>query len=186
MKDSRENRLIWRIQKRGSRHSADELIRMYYREIYAYAYKQLGEKGQAMDITQEIFISMLKSIMSFNSEKSNFRTWLYSIATHKIIDYYRSADYKHISSNISLDGEDIQCESDFFAVVSDKEIVEKIMLYIRSQDVIVEEIFRLRFYGEYTFQEISEMTKIPLSTVKTKYYKTVQNIRKIFRNEVEL
>ena len=74
MKDSRENRLIWRIQKRGSRHSADELIRLYYREIYAYAYKQLGEKEQAMDITQEIFISILKSIMSFNSEKSNFRT----------------------------------------------------------------------------------------------------------------
>ena len=81
---------------------------------------------------------------------------------------------------------DIQWETDLFAVISDKEIVEKIMLYIRSQDVIVEEIFRLRFYGEYTFQEISEMTKIPLSTVKTKYYKTVQNIRKIFRNEVEL
>ena len=84
-----EIRLIRNIQRRRSRKAADLLVRNYYREIYVYVFRQLGNKEDAMDLTQDIFIAVLQSIDRFDSAKSTFRTWLYGIATHKVIDFRR-------------------------------------------------------------------------------------------------
>lgn len=77
--------------KRGSRAAAEELIRRYYDEIYRYAFRQTGQKETAMDITQEIFIAVLQSLPYYDEKKAGVRTWIYRIATHKIIDSRRRA-----------------------------------------------------------------------------------------------
>ncbi len=43
------------IQRRGSRQAADKLVRAYYDEMYRFAYRQLGHKEDALDLTQTIF-----------------------------------------------------------------------------------------------------------------------------------
>lgn len=54
-----DNQLIRRIKKKQDKKAADELIRRYYREIYAFTYRQTGERELALDLTQEIFITVL-------------------------------------------------------------------------------------------------------------------------------
>nr|WP_307905889.1 RNA polymerase sigma factor [Clostridium botulinum] len=90
-----ETKLIKQIKTKGNRKAANELITRYYKEIYAYVYKQTMDKEMSMDLTQEIFINMLKSINTYDDKKASFRTWLYKISTYKIIDYYRSKHYKY-------------------------------------------------------------------------------------------
>ena len=85
-----ENQLIRKVRKNGDRQAADELVNRYYREIYAFAYRQTTDMELAMDLTQEIFIAVLKGISTFDERKAKFRTWLYTIASNKITDYYRS------------------------------------------------------------------------------------------------
>ena len=107
-----EKRLIRRVQKNGDRSSADALIRKYYDEIAAYVYKQTGDEHTAKDLTQNIFISMLQTITHYNSGQSGFRTWLYKIATNKIIDHHRSRSrIRH--KMLDLDDVDIPDEKDF-------------------------------------------------------------------------
>ena len=85
-----ESGLIRRIQRYGSRKAADLLVRGYYEEIYVCVCRQVGNREDAMDLTQEIFIAALQSIGRYDSKKSAFRTWLHAIAAHKVIDHRRT------------------------------------------------------------------------------------------------
>ena len=55
-----DQQLIRRIRDRKSKAAANELISRYYKEIYAYTYRQTGEVEQAKDLTQEIFLHILE------------------------------------------------------------------------------------------------------------------------------
>ena len=82
-----DNQLIRRIKKKQDKKAADELIRRYYREIYAFTYRQTGERELALDLTQEIFITVLQGIYAFDEKKAGFRTWAYRVAANRITDY---------------------------------------------------------------------------------------------------
>ncbi|WP_443659591.1 RNA polymerase sigma factor [Clostridium algidicarnis] len=69
-----ELKLIKNIQKKSHRESANILIKGYYSEIYGYVFKQTSCRQLAADITQEIFISMIRSIDNYNVERCSFRT----------------------------------------------------------------------------------------------------------------
>jgi RNA polymerase sigma-70 factor (ECF subfamily) len=68
---------------KGDRAAADTLIRRYYDEIYRYAFRQSGKQEEASDLTQDIFVSMLGAITSFDGKQARFRTWLYKIVTKR-------------------------------------------------------------------------------------------------------
>lgn len=58
-----DNQLIRRIKKKQDKKAADELIRRYYREIYAFTYRQTGERELALDLTQEILLRFCRGFM---------------------------------------------------------------------------------------------------------------------------
>ena len=94
-----ERRLIRKIKLFGSSKDADTLVRMYYDEIYYFVVRQINDRDAAYDLTQEIFISMLRSIGSYREKLASFRTWLYRIAENKVIDFRR----RSIRWTVSLD-----------------------------------------------------------------------------------
>ena len=86
---------IKKIKGSGSEDAANELVSKYYKEMYAYVYKQTLDAELTLDLTQEIFISVLKSIQHFDSKKASFRTWLYKLASNRLVDYFRSKNYTY-------------------------------------------------------------------------------------------
>ena len=68
-----DNQLIKKVNRTGDRKAANELIERYYQEIYAFAYKQTLDIELAMDLTQEIFITVLKGLPMFEPKKASFR-----------------------------------------------------------------------------------------------------------------
>lgn len=176
-------RLIKKIKKRNSRNAADELISNYYKEIYVYVFKQTSDKETSMDLIQEIFISMLKSLHSFDENKSSFRTWLYRIATNKVVDYFRSKNYKYTTLVETIEDRQIEDTTDFTVNLEHKEDVEKIQAIVNKLSSEYQEIFRLKIFLEATFLEISKILELSESTVKTKYYSIIKKIKKEF-NEV--
>lgn len=174
-----EEKWIRKIKRRNSREAADCLVRAYYDEIYVYVYRQTGEKEVALDLTQEIFISMLQSIYRYESKKASFRTWLYRIATNKIIDFRRK--YKPVM----IDMEDLELldELDFTEQSVNRYLLQNIEEYVSELDEEIQRIFRLRLYQNSTFPEISEILSLPEATVKTKYHRLIQKIRKEFYDE---
>ena len=85
MRPNSDSFLVWRISRWNDRKAANDLAEKYYREIYAFTYRQTLEKQLALDLTQEIFISVLQSAGGFEPKKGSFRTWLYRIASRRLI-----------------------------------------------------------------------------------------------------
>ena len=84
-----ENKWIRDIRRVGSRQAAEQLVEQYYNEIYVFVYRQTGHKEDAMDLTQNIFLAVLRALPSYDPKKAAFRTWLYRIAANKVIDARR-------------------------------------------------------------------------------------------------
>lgn len=179
IKMQQEVKWIQKIQHRRSRKAADSLVRAYYDEIYIYVYRQIGERETSLDLTQEIFIAMLHSIDHYDKNKSSFRTWLYRIATNKIIDYRRK--YKPPT----IDIEDLQMpdEFDFATHSADREMLKAIDEYVSKLDFRIQQVFRLRLYQCCTFPEIARTLELSEATIKSQYHRLIQKIRKEFYHE---
>jgi len=177
-------RLIRRLQRTGDREAADRLVRKYFDEIYRYVFRQTSDKDTAMNLTQHIFIAMLQSIGTYDGRKGSFRNWLYRIATNKTIDYYRgrSAERKHV---LSMDGMDIPDETEFTSRIERKALLARVQSYVGSLEMSLQQIFRLKFFGEYTFGQIAAMLGLPESTVKSRYYRMLKTLREEFGDEYD-
>ena len=172
----RESRWIEEIQRNGSRRAADKLIRAYYDEIYVYAFRQTALKEDAMDLTQEIFIAALRSLNSFDPRKASFRTWLYRVASHKMIDWRRRQGPETLPiEEVELPEEDRELDA-----VGDRMLLRQIEARISSLERETQSVFRLRVYGGKTFPEIGEILGIPESTARSKYHRLIQLLRKEF------
>lgn len=180
-----ERKLIRKIKLFGSSKDADTLVKLYYDEIYYFVAKQINDKDTAYDLTQEIFISMLHSIGSYQEKLASFRTWLYRIATNKIIDCRRRTIPKIIPlEDIETNEEAFWTEQiDYIESMAQKQLLFQIECYVSAFRTDIQQIFRLHIYGEQTFGEIAILIGIPEASVKSKYYRLLKQIRKEFNNE---
>lgn len=171
-----EQKWIRDIQRRRSQQAADKLVRAYYDEIYRFAYRQLGHKEDALDLTQTIFLAVFRALPSFDGRKASFRTWLYRIAAHKAIDCRRKGqgNILPLSETEALD------HTDFAAQVQDRDLLDHLDAYVAQLDPDTQAIYRLRLYGERTFPEIAAILGQPEAAVKTRYYRLMARLRKEF------
>ena len=139
-----DNQLIRRIKKKQDKKAADELIQRYYREIYAFTYRQTGERELALDLTQEIFITVLQGIYAFDEKKAGFRTWAYHVAANRITDYYRSKSYKKekLQQPLQWETEEEKTVRDLAEHMVQKEEIRRIMDIVVSYEREWIRIFR--------------------------------------------
>ncbi len=175
---SEEQYWIKKIKRNSNHKAANRLITKYYREMYAFVYKQTLDIHLSEDLTQEVFIRVLKSIGRFDERKASFRTWLYRVASNQMIDYFRSKNYKLTKLVESLNHDDFGGRYDLAASLMYKEDVEKVNLLINQLPPDYQQIIRLKLFGDYTLKEISNVVQVPLSTVKSRYYTALNFVRK--------
>ncbi|MDF1509070.1 RNA polymerase sigma factor [Robertmurraya sp. DFI.2.37] len=178
-------KLIEKVKKRGSETAANQLVSKYYREIYQYVFKQTLDQEQSYDLTQEIFINMLQGLHQFEGSRASFRTWLYKIATYKVVDYFRSKYYKTHRLSIDITDMDFAINEDFTLNLEHVEEVATILEIVHQLETSLQQIFRLKLFADCTFQEIAAILNIPESTVKTKYYRCLKFVRKKVEGECE-
>jgi len=178
---SDDKKLIRKIQK-GDRAAADTLVRKYYGEIFKFIRKQTATEETALDLTQEIFISLLKTISRYDPKKgAGFRTWLYKIATDKTIDYFRS-HASRITETLSLDDVEPVDNTDFTTQIDNEEFSNRVCDYVANFPPGTQKIFRLHIFGGYTFAEIAENMQMAEGSVKSKYYRLINKIRGEFND----
>ena len=171
--------LIRKIIKKGSSAAADELVRRYYDELYLFLYRQIGNKEDSLDMTQDVFIAALDNLMTYNARRASFKTWLFRIGTYKVIDSRRKKQllYEELDDNQWL--EEVEIDEKLL----EKEMLENVNRYVATFRPEIQEVFRLRVYGGLSFKEISELLLEKEEKVKAQYYRLITKIRKEFRDE---
>lgn len=161
------------IQRDRNPAAATALVEQYYPEINRYLRRQLPDLAD--DLTQEVFIAALQHIDRFDARRASFRTWLYRIATNKLVDQVRSRQRR--GQQVDLDGFDVADPTDVAEWVADADLARRAVAVLRNQSPRTQQIVRLRVFAQSTFAEIAEALGIPEASVKTSYYRGLAKVR---------
>lgn len=167
----------------GREGSFDELVSRYQRPIAGYVYRILGNYDATLDVTQEVFIKVHRSLRRFRPEYK-FSTWLYRIAHNAAIDHIRRNSFQ--LKSLDADGRDgsyqfeIECPSP-----SPERIRERNEWRIEINEVIrrlppgYRDLVLLRHANDLRYDEIVEVTGLPLGTVKNRLFRARAMMRSI-------
>lgn len=134
----------------------------YLKIIYNYISVHVGACEDVKDVVQETMLSVWNGIKMFDSH-STFKTWALGIARRKIADYYRAA-YHHETAPLSEYEDTLTAEDDFDRINS-KLAVKKALTVLSKTE---REIVFLVFSAQLSYPEVSEITGIPVGTIKSR------------------
>jgi RNA polymerase sigma-70 factor (ECF subfamily) len=162
----------------------EELVRRYQRPISGYVYRMVGDYEAALDLTQEIFIKVYGSLARYRSE-FKFSTWIYKIAHNCAVDYLRRNNGREQSlvSGIEGDTYELPIESKRLSPEQESEREERrleIEGVVRALPGAYRELIILRHSQDLTYEEIVEVTGLPLGTVKNRLFRAREMMRQQF------
>jgi RNA polymerase sigma-70 factor (ECF subfamily) len=168
----------------GVEGSFEELVRRYQRPISAYVYRMVGDYEAALDLTQEIFIKVYGSLARYRSE-FKFSTWIYKIAHNSAVDHLRrnAGRERSLTSGTEGDQYDLPIESSGLSPEQESERRERrleIEAVVRSLPNAYRELILLRHSQDLTYEEIVEVTGLPLGTVKNRLFRAREMMRQQF------
>ena len=168
----------------GLEGSFEELVRRYQRPISAYVYRMVGDYESALDLTQEIFIKVYNSLRRYRSE-FKFSTWIYKIAHNSAVDHLRRTATREqsIIAGTENDSFELPLESGCLSPEQESEQKERrieIESVIRALPSNYRELVVLRHSQDLTYEEIVEVTGLPLGTVKNRLFRAREMMRQLF------
>ena len=168
----------------GTTDGFEELVRRYQRPITGYVFRMLGDYDSALDVTQEVFIKVYNSLTKYSAEYK-FSTWLYRIAHNAAIDHMRrnSVTPQSIEAENADGTYQIQIESRQPSPEEDHERREwrtEIDSVVRCLPSAYRDLILLRHSRDMSYDEIAEVTGLPLGTVKNRLFRAREMMRDIF------
>lgn len=165
----------------------EKLFHTYYKDIYRYLYSLTHDVSLSEDLTSEVFLEVVKSIAAFRGE-SDVKTWMFSIARHKWIDYLRKKNRQIETEVLSeLVGELSAADNGARAKEPeerylDKELLQRIYTLLEEEPERTRTIVRLRMEG-YSFYEIGKSQDISESSARVIYFRAKEKIRQTLEKE---
>jgi RNA polymerase sigma-70 factor (ECF subfamily) len=168
----------------GREESFEELVRRYQRPIAAYVYRMVGDYEAALDLTQEVFIKVYNSLSRYRSE-FKFSTWIYKIAHNSAVDHLRRYGTREQSLTGEIEGEprELPLESRRLSPEQEyagKERREEIEYVVRQLPSAYRELILLRHSHDMSYDEIADVTGLPLGTVKNRLFRAREVMRQQF------
>lgn len=168
----------------GFDNSFEELVRRYQRPISAYVYRMVGNYESALDLTQEIFIKVYNSLSRYRAE-FKFSTWIYKIAHNAAVDHLRRSSTREQSLVAGTEGDsfDLAIESSSLTPEQESERKERrgeIESVVRALPANYRELVILRHSQDLSYEEIVEVTGLPLGTVKNRLFRAREMMRQQF------
>ena len=172
--------------KKGDQQAYAELMGRYRDSIYYMLLKMVSNTSDAEDLMIEAFGKAFKRLSQYTPNYA-FSTWLFKIASNNCIDYIR----KRRTSTISIDQTSDDQETQTITIQSDTLDPEEHMINDQKikllRDVVsklkprYKTLVELRYFNEYSYEEISEELALPLGTVKAQLYRARELLYNILK-----
>lgn len=158
-----------------------EIVKRWERKIFALCYGMLDREEDARDAAQETFISAFKNLSRFRGE-AKVSSWLHRIAVNQCLTKRRRSKTR---SETFLDEEKNEEEKYFVAPPNQSpskqfeqgEKQYKVRQALNSLPTELRQVIVMKEFEEMTFQEIAETLELPLSTVKSRVYTGLKQMR---------
>lgn len=166
--------------KNGSQAAMEVLVKKHYKNIFAYVYRKLVDYHLAYDLTQEVFIKMMKSIATYKA-KGKFEHWLLTITVNHCRDYFRSSTYKHKNKEQEIVHDIKDGSKNVWDLLSKKIDSEKVKEALQTLPDYQKEAIILRFYHDLKIKEIADITKSKEATVKSRLRQGVGKLKELLQ-----
>ena len=182
-----ERLLIARLKERDGR-AFDEIVQLYGNKVFSLVYRMLGNRHEAEDVAQEVFITVFKTVDGFRGE-AKFSTWLLRIAANQSKNRIKYLSRRPTDGGEVEDALQLRAGSGTPAPVMQAQIegpdvlmeaAELEALMQRAIAALDEEhrlLVILRDVEELSYQEIGEITGLPEGTIKSRLHRARMAIK---------
>jgi RNA polymerase sigma-70 factor, ECF subfamily len=169
-----EESLIRRAQQRDQ-VALTQLYEENFDRIYRYIVLKIGDRTEAEDMTQQVFLNAIQSIGSYKSKGMPFSSWLYRIAHNQIVDHHRKRARR---ITVPLD-ESIPTGEDSPGHIAELKIeVEEVVTASKGLTKAQQEVISLRFGGELSVAECAKAMGKSEGAVKALQHSAIAALRK--------
>tara|TARA_R110002126_G_scaffold200584_2_gene348165 strand:+ start:3086 stop:3697 length:612 start_codon:yes stop_codon:yes gene_type:complete len=169
-----------------------ELVRRYQDRLHNFLYRYTHDHQDCEDLVQETFLRVHKSKASYE-RIAKFSTWMYTIALNLAKSLYKKKQrmYKVSIHKDPNDSEDFEMHIEDPNILPDQQLHEKLSLEqlekaLMSLSEDFREVVMLRDLQDMTYEEISEMTGIPMGTVKSRINRGRAQVQHMIESYVDL
>jgi RNA polymerase sigma factor (sigma-70 family) len=188
-KNTKEDRELVAAAQKGEQAAFETLLKKYRKSVYYMLLKMVKNADDAEDLTQEAFAKAFNSINKFDS-KFAFSTWLFRIATNNCIDFIRKKRVQTVSidqpmegddgSNMSFDVRDDDLDPN--ATMLKKQRAQYLQMAIDRLPEKYRTLVELRYFKEYSYDEVAKELQIPLGTVKAQLFRARELLNQELKN----
>ena len=165
----------------GDQAAFSRLVEAYLRPVYNLTYRMLGDPHEAEDAAQETFLRAYARLGQYKPNHK-FSTWLFSIANHHCIDRLRKRRAKFVSIDDNpvlqnLEGSAVRPESSALRMEQSAEIQR----LLAKMDPDYRMPLILRYWEEYSYEEIAEAMDLSISAVKSRLFRARKQMADLYR-----
>lgn len=164
---------------RGNESAMEILVKRYYDLVHSFIYRNTSDYNIAYDITQDVFIKVMKNIDKYKIESGNFKSWLLKISVNTTKDYFKSKTYKQRSTSYDISNHEIEDKTNVVDILSKKEEAFKIKEAIQKLPKLQREAVILKYYNDLKIKEISNITGDNENTIKSRLFNGVKSLKKL-------
>lgn len=173
----------------GDTESFERIVLAYQQKVFNLAYRLLGEREEAEDLTQEVFINVFRHIGEFRGE-SQFSTWIYQVTTNHCRNRLKYLRRRFHHATESIDDPVSTEEGEMGKDIPDEGEIPEDRVYRRQVQELVQialgrlrqeyrEAVVLRDIQNLSYQEISEILGIPEGTIKSRLHRARWELKEI-------
>jgi RNA polymerase sigma-70 factor (ECF subfamily) len=170
-----EESLIRRAQQRDQ-VALTQLYEENFDKIYRYIVLKIGDRTEAEDLTQLVFLNALKSISSYRFKGMPFSSWLYRIAHNQVVDYLRK---KSRRATVPLDETIAAGKEDPGQITEKKLEIEELALAAKQLTAAQQEVISLRFTADMSIAEVAKTMGRSVGAVKALQHSAIVALRKV-------
>ena len=171
--DGREAALVQRCAS-GDEAACADLVAEHQRMVVQLAINLLGDRDEALDLSQEVFLRVFRTIHGFRGQ-SSLRTWIYRIAVNQARNRHRFWSRRHRADQVSLD-EHVAAHGEFLSsgestpdqVLAQKELAGRLQHALDSLPFDQRTAIVLREIDGLSYEEIAYSLGIAIGTVKSR------------------
>jgi RNA polymerase sigma-70 factor (ECF subfamily) len=180
--DGREAALVERCTA-GDEDACADLVSIHQRMVYSLALHLLGDRDEALDLSQEVFLRVFRTLSSFRGQ-SALRTWIYRIVVNQARNRQRWWRRRHRSEQVSLDQHlqqygDMQSTGDVLPdrLLASKETADRIWQALSRLPFDQRTALILREVDGLRYEEIDFSLGVAVGTVKSRLTRARQALR---------
>jgi len=167
----------------GHQDAFTTLVQRHNRAIYHYIYRMTGKTELAADLTQEVFLKVYTALSSFDPTY-RFTTWLYRIASNRVIDHIRRRRMVLVpleppaGETRGAPREVAATQRDPQENLLDRESARDVAAAIGDLPAEYRELIILRHFQHRSYEEIAHIKDSPLGTVKNRLFRAREALRR--------